>query len=77
MLLFEHKQYLQSYDTESSIQTEISSFKILVVSEGLQRVTSWVGDITNPEVNINPAPGNMQQRGRDREEEELLTCRQN
>ncbi len=31
MLLFEHKQYLQSYDTESSIQTEISSFKILSV----------------------------------------------
>ncbi len=31
MLLFEHKQYLQSYDTESSMQTEISSFKILSV----------------------------------------------
>ncbi len=25
MLLFEHKQYLQSYDAESSMQTEISS----------------------------------------------------
>ncbi len=46
-------------------------------SERLQRVTSWVGDITNPEVYINPAPRNMQQRGRGREEEELLTCRQN
>ncbi len=30
MLLFEHKQYLQSY-AESSMQTEISSFKILAV----------------------------------------------
>ncbi len=28
MLLFEHKQYLQSYDAESSMQTKISSFKI-------------------------------------------------
>ncbi len=28
MLLFEHKQYLQSYDAESSMQTEKSSFKI-------------------------------------------------
>ncbi len=27
MLLFEHKQYLQSYEAESSMQTEISSFK--------------------------------------------------
>ncbi len=27
MLLFEHKQYLQSYDAESSMQTEILSFK--------------------------------------------------
>ncbi len=29
MLLFEHKQYLQSYDAKSSMQTEISSFKII------------------------------------------------
>ncbi len=27
MLLFEHKQYLQSYDTESSVQTEMLSYK--------------------------------------------------
>ncbi len=26
MLLFEHKQYLQSYEAESSMQTEISFF---------------------------------------------------
>jgi len=31
MLLFEHKLYLQSYDTERSMQTEISSFKIIPV----------------------------------------------
>ncbi len=31
MLLFENKQYLQSYEAESSMQTEISSFKILAV----------------------------------------------
>ncbi len=31
MLLFEHKQYLQSCGAESSMQTEISSFKILAV----------------------------------------------
>ncbi len=31
MLLFEHKQYLQSYEAESLTQTEISSFKILAV----------------------------------------------
>ncbi len=31
MLLFEHKQYLQSYEAESSMQTEISSFKIMAV----------------------------------------------
>ncbi len=35
MLLFEHKQYLQSYDAESSMQMEISSFKILAVSNKL------------------------------------------
>ncbi len=31
MLLFEHKQYLQICSAESSIQTEILSFKILSV----------------------------------------------
>ncbi len=31
MLLFEHKQYLQSYDSKSSMQTEISSFKFMAV----------------------------------------------
>ncbi len=43
---------------------------------------SWDGDITNLDISINPAPSNMQQRGRAmlrcfREEEELLPCRQN
>ncbi len=31
MLLFEYKQYLQSYDTESSVQIKISSFTIMAV----------------------------------------------
>ncbi len=31
MLLFEHKQYLQSYKAERSMQMEISSFKIITV----------------------------------------------
>ncbi len=31
MLLLEHKQYLQNDEAESSMQTEISSFKILAV----------------------------------------------
>ncbi len=31
MLLFEHKQYLQSYDAKSSMQTEILSFEMMAV----------------------------------------------
>ncbi len=31
MLLFEYKQYLQSYEAESSMQTEISSSKMMAV----------------------------------------------
>ncbi len=31
MLLSESKQYLQSYEVESSMQTDISSFKIMAV----------------------------------------------
>ncbi len=31
MLLFEHKQYLQSYEAESSMQMKISSYKIMAV----------------------------------------------
>ncbi len=59
MLLFEHKQYLQSYDTESSMQTDILSFYIMAFNAykngpwGIQRVTFWVGDITNPDIYIN------------------------
>ncbi len=56
MLLFEHKQYLQSCGAESSMQTEISSFKILAVlmptkttGKGLQRVTSRVWYVTDPD----------------------------
>ncbi len=33
MLLFEHKQYLQSYNAENSMQTEIWSFKILMATK--------------------------------------------
>ncbi len=31
MLLFEYKQYLQSYNAESSMQTKLLSFKIMAV----------------------------------------------
>ncbi len=58
MLLFEHKQYLQSYDAESSMQMEISSFKILAVSNKL-----LPGFVTS-QTQINPVLGNMQRRGR-------------
>ncbi len=44
-------------------------------SQGLKRATSLIGDITDPEIYINPAPGNMQQTCF--KEEELLPCRQN
>jgi len=62
MLLFEHKQHLQSYDSQSSMQNEIYSFKEFSV-QGLQQASSRVGDITNPKIYINPAPENTQQRG--------------
>ncbi len=32
--------------------------------KGLKLITSWVHYVKNPEFYINPAPGNMQQRGR-------------
>ncbi len=31
MLLFEHKQYLQSYDAQSSMQSEVLSFTGLLI----------------------------------------------
>ncbi len=53
-----------------------------MAGKGLQRATSWVRDITNLEININPAPGNTHKGGGDmlryfKEEEELLTWRRN
>ncbi len=67
MLLFEHKQYLQSCSAESSMQTEISSFKILAglmptktTGKGLQRVTSR-SDTSRTQ--INPAPGKHAAKG--------------
>ncbi len=72
MLLFEHKQYLQSCGAESSMQTEISSFKILqfnaykTTGKGLQRVTSR-SDTSRTQ--INPAPGTPSKGG-----EAMLRC---
>ncbi len=73
MLLFEQKQYLQSCSAESSMQTEISSFKILAVYS-LQKwlVRDYNGLLSESvmsQTQINPAPGNMQQRG-----EAMLRC---
>ncbi len=61
MLPFEHKQYLQSYDTESSMQTEILSFQMYdslmpidtaqrdykeLLSKGLRMETShWLNSV--------------------------------
>ncbi len=62
MLLFEDKQYLQSYGAESSMETDISSFKIVSLMPikqlvGLQQVASRVCDVTNPD---KTHPGKMQ-----------------
>ncbi|XDV44127.1 hypothetical protein PO909_012462 [Leuciscus waleckii] len=57
MLLFEHKQHLQSYNAQSLKQRKIFSFfkdynKRLV---GTTRHSSWVSDITNPNT-LTPPP---------------------
>ncbi len=63
MLLFEHKQYLQSYDAETSMQNrdivfwkfwQFNAYKM--TGKGLQWVTS--GSDTSL-TQINPAPGNI------------------
>ncbi len=43
MLLFEHKQYLQSYDAESSKQTEILSFQNYAYSCGSYTASFFLG----------------------------------
>ncbi len=69
MLLFEHKQYLQSYDAESSMQNRDIVFKnsdslmpTKTTGKGLQRVTSRVRYIKNPD---KPCPREHSKRGRD------------
>ncbi len=67
MLLFEHKQYLQSCGAESSMQTKISSFKILAVSCLQKRQVRdynelLPGSVTS-QTQINPAPGNSSKGG--------------
>ncbi len=67
--MFEHKQYLQSYNAGNSIKTEISSFKnaqSLVTTKTARRdynklLPRFVTSQT--EIYINPTPGNMQQMG--------------
>ncbi len=91
MLLFEHKQYLQSYDAESSMQTEILSFKIMAVKAEQSLQLRLVGTTTsnfpdcwhhNPEIYITLPSGTSNKGGGAmlrcfREEDELLSCRQN
>ncbi len=68
MLLFEHKQYLQSCGAEISMQTEISSFKILAVQCLQKRLVRDYNELLpgsdTSQTQINPAPRNTQQRGR-------------
>ncbi len=85
MLLFDYKQYLQSYDTKLLEITEIQ-YDLLQLWQfnayknswlGLEQDTSRVCDVTTL---INPAPcskGGMARLHGFREEEELLLCRQN
>jgi len=65
MLLFEHKQHLQSYNAQSSMQREIFAFKETVFLrtttndwKGLHDIPPRVSDTTNPKIYINPAPWN-------------------
>jgi len=65
MLLFEHKQHYQSYNTaQSSKQRKIFAFKEIVfyglqqTLVGTTQASCWVSDITNPKMYTNPAPGN-------------------
>jgi len=57
MLLFEHVQHYESYNTQSSKQRMIFAFKDKDYNKQLEVTTqhsSWVSDITNPKMNINP-----------------------
>jgi len=60
MLLFEHKQHLQSYIAQSSKQRKIFAFKISFFKDynkrlvGTTQVSSQVSDITNPKIYIKP-----------------------
>ncbi len=56
MLLFEDKQYLQSYGAESSMETDISSFKIVSLMPIKQLSVASVMSQTL----IKPTPGKMQ-----------------
>ncbi len=61
MLLFEHKQYLQSYGAESSMQTEISSFKIQ--KRQVRDYNEVLPGSGKSWTQINPAPGNNAAKG--------------
>ncbi len=66
--MFEHKQYLQSYNAGNSIKTEISSFKnaqSLVTTKTARRDYKLLPRFvtSQTEIYINPTPGNMQQMG--------------
>jgi len=53
MLLFEHKQQYQSYNTQSSKQRKLFAFKEKDYKKrlvGTTRHSSWVSDITNTKI---------------------------
>ncbi len=68
MLLFGHKLYLQSYDAESSMQTEIFSFKndgsLMPTKTARRDYNELLTGFVTSHTLINHAPGNKQQRGR-------------
>ncbi len=82
MLLFEHKQYLQIYDAESSMQTDIIFFfnygSLMPTKTARWDYNELPPWFVTSQTQINPAPRNKQKSGPCiREEEELLPCCQN
>jgi len=56
MLLFKHKQHMQSCNTQSSKQRKIFAFKEKDYNTRLVELQEL--DISNPKMYIKPAPGN-------------------
>ncbi len=72
MLLFEHKQYLQSFGIESSMQTEILSdisVSLMPTKMACRDYNELLPGFVTSQNQINPAPGNTQRR-----DEAMLRC---